>query len=680
MVDDGIGAEIGRRPVGKAEADGDNGDAGRPCRGRVGDRIADEDGGRRVTAGGSDGGEDMARIGLGPVDRIEAEVGREARVPAQRRNQRTGQGNRLVGADGKACPGRCQRIERGLDPVERPRAIGNMGGIIVEEVRHAGFDDRGRHRAGGREAAFEQLPCAMPDHVAHVFRRDAGATKRRQRMVERRAQIGRGIDKRAVEIEDDGGGKRLHVASMRLHRFPRQGRYGRADDVTDAAPRPLAAVILAAGQGTRMKSARHKVLHPIAGKPMLLHLLDSLESLGPAQRVVVVGAGREQVEAAVAGREVAVAVQSPQYGTGHAVQQAESALQGFDGDVLVLFGDVPLVTAATMQRLLAALTDDVKVAVLGFRPADAAAYGRIIADGGRIRKMVEFKDASAAERAETLCNSGLLAVRAADLWPLLARVRNDNAAGEYYLPDIVGLALADGGVATVIETDADEVAGVNSRAELAGLEARFQSRRRAEMMAAGVTLIDPGSVFFAHDTQIDADVTIEPFVVFGPGVRIAGGATIRAHSHIEGAIIGPGCEVGPFARLRPGTVLEDGAKIGNFVETKKTTLGPGAKANHLTYLGDATIGAKANIGAGTITCNYDGFFKYQTHIGAGAFIGSNSALVAPVTIGEGAMVAAGSTITADVGADALAIVRPAQDEKPGWAKRFRAAAEARKKG
>jgi bifunctional UDP-N-acetylglucosamine pyrophosphorylase/glucosamine-1-phosphate N-acetyltransferase len=400
--------------------------------------------------------------------------------------------------------------------------------------------------------------------------------------------------------------------------------------------------------------------------------------LKPARSVVVVGAGREQVEAAVAGRGADVAVQTPQLGTGHAVRQAEAALTGFDGDVLVLFGDVPLVSAETMARLLSALTDDVKIAVLGFRPVDPAAYGRIIAVDGRIRKMVEFKDASPAERAATLCNSGLMAVRAADLWPLLGRVGNANAAGEYYLPDIVGLAIADGGIATVIETAADEVAGVNSRAELAAMEARFQSGRRAAMMAGGVTLIDPDSVFFAHDTEIAADVTIEPFVVFGPGVHIASGAAIRAHSHIEGADIGPGCEVGPFARLRPGTVLGAGAKIGNFVETKKAVFGAGAKANHLSYLGDASIGAGANIGAGTITCNYDGFFKYRTTIGDGAFIGSNSALVAPVTIGAGAIVGAGSTITADVGADALALVRPAQDEKPGWAKRFRAASLARK--
>ena len=294
-------------------------------------------------------------------------------------------------------------------------------------------------------------------------------------------------------------------------------------------------------------------------------------------------------------------------------------------------------------------------------------------------KMVEFKDATPDERAVTLCNSGLLAVRAADLWPLLARVRNDNAAGEFYLPDIVGLALADGGVATVIETEPTRWRASIRAPSWPPWKRASRPAAAAEMMAAGVTLIDPGSVFFAHDTEIDADVTVEPFVVFGPGVRIAGGATIRAHSHIEGAIIGAGCEVGPFARLRPGTVLGDGAKIGNFVETKKAMLGPGAKANHLSYLGDATIGARANIGAGTITCNYDGFFKYQTVIGAGAFIGSNSALVAPVSIGDGAMVAAGSTITADVGADALAIVRPAQDEKPGWARRFRAAAAAARK-
>jgi bifunctional UDP-N-acetylglucosamine pyrophosphorylase/glucosamine-1-phosphate N-acetyltransferase len=445
-----------------------------------------------------------------------------------------------------------------------------------------------------------------------------------------------------------------------------------------ANPRPLAAIILAAGQGTRMKSARHKVLHPIAGKAMLLHLLDSLQSLAPARMVVVVGSAREQVETAVAARNVSVAVQSPQLGTGHAVLQAKDALSDFDGDILVLFGDAPLVTAATMRRLQAALGSDVAAVVLGFRPDDAGAYGRVIATAGVITKMAEYKDATPAERAETLCNSGLMLVRAADLWPLLARIGNANAAGEYYLPDIIGLLIGDGRTARVIETDPDEVAGVNSRAELAALEARWQARRRIAAMADGVTLIDPGSVFFAHDTAVARDVTIEPFVVFGPGVNIASGTTIRAHSHIEGAVIGEDCDIGPFARLRPGTVLATGVKIGNFVETKKAAFAAGAKANHLSYIGDASIGAKANIGAGTITCNYDGYFKYKTVIGAGAFIGSNSALVAPVNIGDGAIVAAGSTITADVGANALALVRPVQQHKPGWAAAFRARQLAKK--
>ena len=427
-----------------------------------------------------------------------------------------------------------------------------------------------------------------------------------------------------------------------------------------------------------MKSARHKVLHPIAGKAMLLHLLDSLQSLAPARMVVVVGSAREQVETAVAARNVSVAVQSPQLGTGHAVLQAKDALSDFDGDILVLFGDAPLVTAATMRRLQAALGSDVAAVVLGFRPDDAGAYGRVIATAGVITKMVEYKDATPAERAETLCNSGLMLVRAADLWPLLARIGNANAAGEYYLPDIIGLLIGDGRTARVIETDPDEVAGVNSRAELAALEARWQARRRIAAMADGVTLIDPGSVFFAHDTAVARDVTIEPFVVFGPGVSIASGTTIRAHSHIEGAVIGEDCDIGPFARLRPGTVLATGVKIGNFVETKKAAFAAGAKANHLSYIGDASIGAKANIGAGTITCNYDGYFKYKTVIGAGAFIGSNSALVAPVNIGDGAIVAAGSTITADVGANALALVRPVQQHKPGWAAAFRARQLAKK--
>ncbi len=444
---------------------------------------------------------------------------------------------------------------------------------------------------------------------------------------------------------------------------------------------PLAIVILAAGQGTRMKSALHKVLHPIAGRPMLLHLLASAGTLAPQRQVVVVGAGREQVEAAVAGQGVAIAVQADQLGTGHAVAQTREALAGFEGDVLILYGDVPLVRPETMQAMVGRLhaPDAPACVVLGFRPADPGAYGRILAGAdGRIDRMVEYKDASEAERAVTLCNSGLMAVRADDLFALLARVGNENAAGEYYLPDIVMLAGQDGRASAVIETGADEVAGVNSRVELAALEARWQAARRIEAMQEGATLVAPETVFFAHDTVLGRDVVVEPHVVFGPGVRVADGAVIHAFSHLEGAQVGAGASVGPYARLRPGTVIGDKAKLGNFVEIKAATLGEGAKVNHLSYIGDASIGAGANIGAGTITCNYDGFFKYRTEIGAGAFIGSNSALVAPVKIGAGAIVGAGSVVTRDAEADALVLVRPAQEEKPGWAARFRARMAARK--
>ena len=444
--------------------------------------------------------------------------------------------------------------------------------------------------------------------------------------------------------------------------------------------RPVAAIILAAGKGTRMKSDRHKVLHPIAGRPMLLHLIESVDALGPARKVVVVGSLGEQVRAAVAG--TTVVTQEPQLGTAHAVLQAKEALAGFDGDVLVLYGDVPLVATATMAAMLAALATEPAPAavVLAFRPADPAAYGRVIADaGGRIARMVEYKDATEAERAATLCNSGLLAVRARDLWPLLERVGCDNAAGEYYLPDLVMLALADGRASVVVETGEAEVAGVNSRAELAAVEAAWQQRRRTRAMADGASLVAPETVWFSHDTVIGRDVTIEPGVVFGPGVVVEDGASIRAFSHLEGAHVGRDAEVGPYARLRPGSVLGRAAKVGNFVEIKKARLGEGAKASHLSYIGDAEVGAAANLGAGTITCNYDGFGKYRTVIGPGAFIGSNSALVAPVTIGAGAIVAAGSVIVADVAPDALAVARGRQETRPGWAVRFRAVMQAKKK-
>ncbi|KRB86200.1 bifunctional N-acetylglucosamine-1-phosphate uridyltransferase/glucosamine-1-phosphate acetyltransferase [Sphingomonas sp. Root710] len=445
--------------------------------------------------------------------------------------------------------------------------------------------------------------------------------------------------------------------------------------------RPFAALILAAGKGTRMKSDLHKVLHAIAGRPMLGHLIAAVDVLGAARKLVVTGAGREQVEAFVAPLGVDVATQEPQLGTAHAVQQGEAALRGFEGDVLILYGDVPLVPAATMRRMLDRLnSDDAPVAVvLGFRPADPLAYGRILARGdGTIDDMIEYKDATSEQRAIDLCNSGLMAVRSDQLWRLLALVGNDNAAGEYYLPDIVRIAHAEGKRSIVIEAEAWEVAGVNSRAELAGVEAEWQQRRRRAAMADGATLIAPETVWFSHDTVVGRDVVIEPDVFFGPKTVIEDGVTIHGFSHIEGATVRAGAEIGPYARLRPGADIGEGAKVGNFVEVKNSLFGKGAKANHLAYVGDATVGAKANIGAGTITCNYDGFLKYRTTIGEGTFIGSNSALVAPVAIGDGAIVAAGSVITRDVEADAMAVARGKQEARAGWAMRFRNAMQAKK--
>ncbi|MBB3861510.1 bifunctional UDP-N-acetylglucosamine pyrophosphorylase/glucosamine-1-phosphate N-acetyltransferase [Novosphingobium hassiacum] len=443
---------------------------------------------------------------------------------------------------------------------------------------------------------------------------------------------------------------------------------------------PVATIVLAAGKGTRMKSDLHKVLHPIAGRPMLMHLLASAQTLAPARQVVVAGHGRDQLEKAL-GASATIAVQDPQHGTAHAVQQAEAALAGFDGDVLILYGDVPFVRAATMQAMLDRLheADNPTAVVLGFAPADTLQYGRVIADGDRIVKMVEHKDATADERACTVCNSGLMAVRSADLFGLLARVGNDNAAGEYYLPDVVNIAIADGRTCAVVVTDdADEVAGINSRAELAQAEARWQHRRRQTAMADGATLIAPETVWFAWDTQLGRDVTVEPNVVFGPGVTVADNVTIHAFSHLEGATLASGVQIGPYARLRPGAVLEEKAKVGNFVEIKNSTLHKGAKANHLTYLGDADVGAGANIGAGTITCNYDGYFKHKTIIGERAFIGSNSALIAPVKIGADAIVAAGSAVSRDVGDGELRMVRAEQLMKPGWADRFHDAMKKKK--
>jgi bifunctional UDP-N-acetylglucosamine pyrophosphorylase/glucosamine-1-phosphate N-acetyltransferase len=438
--------------------------------------------------------------------------------------------------------------------------------------------------------------------------------------------------------------------------------------------RRFAVVILAAGQGTRMRSDTHKVLHPIASRPLLLHLLDRVDGLGADKRVVVVGKGRDQVEVALGGRDVVVTHQAEQKGTGHAVQQAEEALSGYDGAVLILYGDTPFVETETLRRMLDRLDGDggPGVVVLASTPPDPLKYGRIIlGEGDRIAKMVEFKDATEEERAVRLCNSGMMAVRGKDLFRWLGEVGNDNAAKEYYLPDIVNIAAAEGREAVVIEGDPYETAGVNSRAELAHLELEWQRRRREQVLDEGATLIDPESVWFAYDTKLGRDVTVEPHVVFGPGVQVADGAVIKAFSHIDGATIGAKASIGPFARIRPGTKLGDKTKVGNFVELKNAEVAEGAKVNHLSYVGDAQVGARANIGAGTITCNYDGFGKYRTTIGAGAFIGSNTALVAPVTVGDGAIVGAGSVITEDVEADALAVERTEQKGIAGWAKRFR---------
>jgi bifunctional UDP-N-acetylglucosamine pyrophosphorylase/glucosamine-1-phosphate N-acetyltransferase len=438
------------------------------------------------------------------------------------------------------------------------------------------------------------------------------------------------------------------------------------------AETPIAAVVLAAGKGTRMKTASPKVLHPLAGRPMIGHVLDNLRPLDCARIVVVVSPGMERVAAAVAPNPTAV--QAEPLGTGHAVLAARAALQGFAGDVLVVFGDCPFISSETIGRLVARrrAADAPTVVVLGMRPADPAQYGRLIVGGdGLLQAIVEYRDADAEQRAITLCNSGVMAIDGRRLFGLLDRIGNANAKGEYYLTDIVAIARADGAACAVVEAPADELVGINSRAELAAAEAILQHRLRVQAMAEGATLIDPQTVFFAFDTRLGQDVVVGPNVVFGPGVEVGDAVEIKAFCHIEGARIAGGAVIGPFARLRPGTVVGERARIGNFVEAKNAVLGPGAKANHLTYLGDAVVGAGANIGAGTITANYDGFNKHRTEIGAESSIGSNTVLVAPVKVGRGAIVGAGSVITQSVSADALALGRGRQTEKPGWAGKFR---------
>jgi bifunctional UDP-N-acetylglucosamine pyrophosphorylase / glucosamine-1-phosphate N-acetyltransferase len=435
------------------------------------------------------------------------------------------------------------------------------------------------------------------------------------------------------------------------------------------------AVILAAGLGTRMRSAVPKVLHRIAGRPMLQHLLASCESVFD-RVVVVVGPDMAAVQEAAAPHRCVV--QAERLGTAHAALQA-AALFG-DGDVAVLYADNALVRPATLRWLLARrAAGDAGLVLLAMRPADPAQYGRVIGHPDNVERIIEWADASSEERSGGLCNAGALCASAVDMARWLCAIRADNAKGEHYLTDTVALARKDGRRVAAVEAPAEELAGINSRAELAAAEAVMQGWLRAAAMESGVSMTDPKSVFLCADTMLAADVAVEPNVVFGPGVSIGRGTEIRAFSRLEGCTIGEDCVIGPFARIRPGTVLGKSAHVGNFVELKAATLGSGVKANHLSYLGDAEVGEGTNIGAGTITCNYDGYAKHRTTIGAGAFIGSDTALVAPVKVGDGAITAAGSVITEDVAADALAIARGRQVEKPGRAAVFRQQQQSRRR-
>ena len=438
------------------------------------------------------------------------------------------------------------------------------------------------------------------------------------------------------------------------------------------------ALVLAAGQGTRMKSARPKVLHEIAGQPMLGRVMETALKSGLGEIAVVVAPGMDAVRdaARVVHAGTGVYVQEEQLGTAHAVLAARAAFEKFTGDVIILYGDTPLLRPETIGRILATLDDGADLAVLGFEAHDPTGYGRLITDAdGTLVAVREEKDASDAERKVRLCNSGVFAFRGENLLRLLERIGNNNAKGEYYLTDAVEIARDDGLKTGVVVCPEEEVMGVNSKSQLAEAEAELQTRLRREAMDAGVTLVAPETVFLCPDTRLSQDVVVEPNVVFGPGVTVEEGARIRAFSHLEEAHVGKDAVVGPFARLRPGTELGPGVRVGNFVEVKNAKMEQGSKANHLTYVGDAHVGPGANIGAGTITCNYDGFSKHRTEIGAGAFIGSNTALVAPIRIGDGVYVGSGSVLSKDVPADALVVTRGPLDQRDGWAARMRARRE-----
>jgi bifunctional UDP-N-acetylglucosamine pyrophosphorylase/glucosamine-1-phosphate N-acetyltransferase len=437
--------------------------------------------------------------------------------------------------------------------------------------------------------------------------------------------------------------------------------------------RTCLAIVLAAGEGTRMKSAHPKVLHEVAGRSLLGHVLDAVRAAGGTAAAVVVGPDHAAVasEARAALPQTEIFVQSERRGTAHAVLAAGEAIARGADDVLVIFGDTPLVRPQTLGRLREAVAGGAAIAVLGFRPADPTGYGRLMTEGKTLLAIREEIDASASERAITLCNGGLMALAGATALDILGRIGSDNRKKEFYLTDAVAIARSQGLDAVAIEVTEDEVSGINTKAQLAAAEQAMQQRLRQAALDDGVTLVAPETVHLSADTQLGRDVVVEPYVVFGPGVVVEEGARIRSFSHLDGAHVGRNAIVGPFARLRPGAKLEADVHIGNFVEVKEALIETGAKANHLSYIGDARVGPGANIGAGTITCNYDGAAKHRTDIGAGAFIGSNSALVAPVTIGDGAYVGSGSVITRNVPADALALGRGQQAVKEGWAKRLR---------
>ncbi len=446
--------------------------------------------------------------------------------------------------------------------------------------------------------------------------------------------------------------------------------------MTEMQPaRTCLAVILAAGEGTRMKSRQPKVLHKLGGRSLLGHALAAVAGAGADAVAVVIGPDRTDVAAEVKALlpSAQIVVQRERRGTAHAVLSARELLAAGHDDVLVAFADTPLIRTETFLAMRAALAEGAQVAALGFEARDPTGYGRLVTEGSELQAIVEHKDADPAQRKITLCNAGLMALGGRDALSILSAIGDSNAQKEFYLPDAVAIARARGLRAVALTAPEIEVQGVNDRIQLAAAEAEFQRRKRLEIMAGGATLIAPETVFFSYDTQVGRDVLIEPNVVFGPGVTVADEAVIHAFSHLEGAEVGPQASVGPYGRLRPGARLGRKARIGNFVEVKAADLGEGAKVNHLTYIGDASIGADSNIGAGTITCNYDGFLKHRTTIGVGAFVGSNSSLVAPVTIGDGAYIGSGSVITQDVPADALAIGRGRQVEREGWAAAYRTA-------